>query len=229
MYCDIFLFLFINFAQENISFWNYKPKNTNTGRTSKPQISPPSLAALALFETDPKLPSLSLWFLTLTSPAPTNKAVKFSLARVDIATFELPVFDDAAFLSTVQMFAQFNFNIAKREAWRPPSTMDRYEPCFQDSLSIHSICPFFVAIGYDADWRQVNVSPSCNFGVPGGIKRAIDYLYNEIKGNPFLIISYGILRSGPASDALQMSLTKGISAHVIETRLTLSFAWTIRV
>ncbi len=68
------------------------------------------------------------------------------------------------------------------------------------------------------------MSPSCNLGVPDGIMRAIDYLYNEIKGKAFLIISYGILRSGPASDALQMSLTKGISAHVIDTRLMLSFA-----
>lgn len=48
------------------------------------------------------------------------------------------------------------------------------------------------------------MSPSCKFGVPGGIKNAIEYLYNEIEGKAFLIISYGILRSGPASDALQM-------------------------
>jgi NAD(P)H-dependent FMN reductase len=55
------------------------------------------------------------------------------------------------------------------------------------------------------------VSPSCNVEVPGGIKSAIEYLYSEIKGKSCLIISYGVL-------------TKGKSAHVIETRLTLSFA-----
>lgn len=39
-----------------------------------------------------------------------------------------------------------------------------------------------------------------------------------------MIISYGILGGGPASDGLQMSLTQGIHAHVVETRPMLSFA-----
>jgi NAD(P)H-dependent FMN reductase len=60
--------------------------------------------------------------------------------------------------------------------------------------------------------------------VPGAVKNAIDYLYNEIKGKPFLIISYGIVGGKPASDSLQMSLKEAIYAHVVETRPMLPFA-----
>lgn len=60
--------------------------------------------------------------------------------------------------------------------------------------------------------------------MPGAVKNAIDYLYNEIKGKPFLIISYGIQGGRPASDSLKMSLAQAIYAHVVETRPMLSFA-----
>jgi NAD(P)H-dependent FMN reductase len=70
----------------------------------------------------------------------------------------------------------------------------------------------------------VIVTAEYNVGVPAAIKNAIDYLYNEIKGKPFLIISYGILGGGSASDGLQKTLTKGIHAYVVETRPMLEFA-----
>jgi NAD(P)H-dependent FMN reductase len=79
-------------------------------------------------------------------------------------------------------------------------------------------------LGHDANWRQVIVTATYNFGVPGAVKNALDYLYNEIKGKPFLIISYGISGGGPASDSLHMTLTQGIHAHVVDTRPMLPFA-----
>jgi NAD(P)H-dependent FMN reductase len=68
------------------------------------------------------------------------------------------------------------------------------------------------------------VTPEYNIGVPGGVKNAFDYLYNEIKGKPFLIISYGITGGGSANDSLQKTLVQGIYAHVVETRPKLPFA-----
>ena len=68
------------------------------------------------------------------------------------------------------------------------------------------------------------VTAEYNIGIPAAIKNAIDYLYNEIKGKPFLIISYGIVGGGSANDALNLSLTNGIHAHVVETRPKLAFA-----
>jgi NAD(P)H-dependent FMN reductase len=68
------------------------------------------------------------------------------------------------------------------------------------------------------------VTAEYNIGVPAALKNAIDYLFNEIKGKPFLIISYGITGGGSASDGVQQTLAKGIYAHVVETRPRLSFA-----
>lgn len=62
-----------------------------------------------------------------------------------------------------------------------------------------------------------------NQGPPGAIKNAIDDLYNEIKGKPFLIISYGSQGGDKASDSLTVSL-KSMFTVVMETRPQLSFA-----
>ncbi len=43
----------------------------------------------------------------------TDKAVKFTLSQVDIATFKLPVFDEAVVPATVPMFAQFEYEHSK--------------------------------------------------------------------------------------------------------------------
>jgi NAD(P)H-dependent FMN reductase len=48
----------------------------------------------------------------------------------------------------------------------------------------------------------VLVSPEYNNGMPGGVKNAIDYLYNEWIGKPALIITYGILGGLKSSEQL---------------------------
>ena len=45
----------------------------------------------------------------------SEKGVKFSLSQVDIATFKLPVFDEAVIPATVPMMAQFEYEHSK--AW----------------------------------------------------------------------------------------------------------------
>ncbi|PQE26427.1 hypothetical protein CJF30_00001173 [Rutstroemia sp. NJR-2017a BBW] len=79
---------------------------------------------------------------------------------VDIASFNLPVFDEPAMPAWVPAKAQFNH--AHSKAW---------------SAEIAK---------YDA---YVFVSAEYNFGIPGGLKNAIDYLYNEWIGKPVLIIT----------------------------------------
>jgi NAD(P)H-dependent FMN reductase len=54
-------------------------------------------------------------------------------------------------------------------------------------------------------------------GSPGGVKNAIDYLYSKIKGKSWLIISYGVIEGGNASDNLKTSL-ETMYTHVVETR-----------
>jgi len=76
----------------------------------------------------------------------------------------------------------------------------------------------------NANSRQVLVTAEYNWGPPAAVKNAIDYLYNEIKGKPFLIIAYGTAGGRHASDSLALSLGKGIYAHVVETRPLLTYA-----
>lgn len=45
----------------------------------------------------------------------TDEKTKFTLSQVDIATFKLPVFDEAVVPATVPMFAQFEHEHSK--AW----------------------------------------------------------------------------------------------------------------
>ena len=49
----------------------------------------------------------------------------------------------------------------------------------------------------------VFVSPEYNYGMPGGVKNAIDYLYNELTGKPILIITYGIFGGLKCSEQLE--------------------------
>ena len=67
------------------------------------------------------------------------------------------------------------------------------------------------------------VTGEYNKGPPGAVKNAIDYLYNEIKGKPFLIISYGVEGGQTSSTSLMVSL-KSMFTHVMETRPMLKFA-----
>ena len=156
----------------------------------------------------------------------TNKAVKFSLSQVDIASFKLPVFDEAVVPATVPMFAQFEHEHSR--AWS--AEMSKYDGYVRARFLFLNRClsapRIFVLLspGPDANWVQVIVTAEYNIGVPAAVKNAIDYLFNEIKGKPFLIISYGITGGGSASDGLQKTLAKGIYAHVVETRPMLSFA-----
>ena len=67
------------------------------------------------------------------------------------------------------------------------------------------------------------VAPEYNLGVPGGVKNAIDYLYNEWIGKPVLIVTYGIYGGLRSSEALTGTLS-GMKLRVAETRPALSFA-----
>jgi len=115
------------------------------------------------------------------------------LSLVSIASFKLPVFDEPVLPAMVPDKAQFVHEHSK--AW---------------SAEIGK---------YDA---YIIVTPEYNFGLPGGIKNAIDYLYNTWIGKPVLIVSYGIKGGSVASDHLKKTL-EGMHLQVVETRPQLEF------
>ncbi|KAH8701812.1 flavoprotein-like protein [Talaromyces proteolyticus] len=52
----------------------------------------------------------------------------------------------------------------------------------------------------------VFVTPQYNWGIPAGLKNAIDFLYNEWKGKPAMIISYGGHGGDKAASSLKLCL-----------------------
>lgn len=115
------------------------------------------------------------------------------LSLIDIAEFNLPVFNEPLIPAMVPAQGQFQHEHSK--AW---------------SAEIAK---------YDA---YVFVTAEYNYNLPGATKNAIDYLYNAWIGKPVLIVSYGIKGGVNASAALRKSL-EGMHLQVVETSPTLSF------
>lgn len=60
----------------------------------------------------------------------------------------------------------------------------------------------------------VFVTPQYNWGIPAGLKNAIDYLFNEWKNKPAVIVSYGGHGGDKAASALKICLAGGIDMKV---------------
>jgi NAD(P)H-dependent FMN reductase len=69
----------------------------------------------------------------------------------------------------------------------------------------------------------VFVTPQYNWGIPAGLKNAIDYLFNEWKGKPAMIVSYGGHGGGKSAAQLQSVLGGSIRMRVVEETVNLSF------
>jgi NAD(P)H-dependent FMN reductase len=126
----------------------------------------------------------------LTSPS----TPKPEISIIDIASFNLPVFNERTIPAMVTEQAQFEHEYSK--AWSA------------------AIKPFH---GY------IFVAPEYNHGVPGGVKNAIDYLFHEWIGKPVFIVTYGSHGGKFSSDALKQTLSC-MKLRVVETRPMLQFA-----
>jgi NAD(P)H-dependent FMN reductase len=124
---------------------------------------------------------------------PESEKAGLSLKLVNVADFNLPVYNEAVIPAMVPAHASFSFEHSK--AWSA-------------EMSQHD--------GY------VFVIPEYNYGISGATKNAIDYLYNELLGKPVLIVSYGINGGPYASENLKRSL-EGMKMKVCATRPTLAF------
>jgi NAD(P)H-dependent FMN reductase len=124
----------------------------------------------------------------------TSKAAPApELSILDVADFKLPVFDERIMPAMVPAYGNFEHEHSK--AWSA------------------AIAPFD---GY------ILVSPEYNYGIPSGVKNAIDFLYNEWIGKPVAIITYGIHGGKTSSNALKVTL-EGMKLRVVETRPQLTF------
>ncbi|PYH78718.1 flavo protein [Aspergillus uvarum CBS 121591] len=66
------------------------------------------------------------------------------------------------------------------------------------------------------------VTPQYNWGYPASLKNAIDYLFNEWKGKPAMVVSYGGHGGGKAAAQLQQVL-QGLRMVPLESTVGLTF------
>ncbi|KAH8811258.1 flavoprotein-like protein [Xylogone sp. PMI_703] len=117
----------------------------------------------------------------------------FQLTLVDLALFNLPVYDEP--VVPFQVPAQASFSHEHSRRW-------------SDEIS-----------KYDA---YIFVIPEYNYGMSGGTKNAIDYLKNEWISKPAVIISYGITGGKIDSEQVKVVL-EGMELNVCSTRPQLIF------
>ncbi|KIW02690.1 uncharacterized protein PV09_06127 [Verruconis gallopava] len=115
------------------------------------------------------------------------------ITMVDVAAFNLPVFDETVIPAMVPAMAQWTTAHAK--AW-------------SDEIAKYD--------GY------VLLANEYNFGMSGSTKNAIDYLYHAWIGKPILIVTYGIMGGVHASNQLKDVLT-GMKTRPVDTRPQLKF------
>lgn len=158
---------------------------------------PPNVAIIITSTRTPRVgPSIASLINTIftnhiSKQSPSTP--KATLSVVDLATFNLPIFDEPIVPANVPARGSFIHEHSKR--W---------------SAEIAS---------HDA---YILLVPEYNFGMAGSTKNAIDYLKNEWTGKPAAVISYGIAGGKTASEQVVTSLT-GVGLRVSPTRPQLAF------
>ncbi|KAK3690084.1 flavoprotein-like protein [Podospora appendiculata] len=154
---------------------------------------PKSVAIITGSTRTPRVgPSVAAWVYDTLLPAATSSSLV--LAPVDLATFNLPIYDESVIPAMVPSSATFS----------KPHTI-----AWSTEIQKHA--------------AYILVTPEYNFGMPGAIKNAIDYLVNEWKGKPIAIVSYGVAGGESASENASFVLGK-VGLKVAETKTQLRFA-----
>jgi NAD(P)H-dependent FMN reductase len=127
---------------------------------------------------------------TITTATPS---VKPSLHLIDLATWNLPLFDEPLVPSTVKTSSEYSHEHTR--AW---------------SLEIQKYRGF------------IFVLPQYNWGYPAVLKNAIDYLFHEWRGKSAMIVSYGG-HGGGKSAAQWRQVLSAVRINVADTAPALAF------
>ena len=117
-----------------------------------------------------------------------------TLSIIDIAALNLPFFDEPGIPSKIHNPAEYAHEHTR--SW---------------SATVSSFDGF------------VFVSPQYNWGIPAGLKNAIDFLFNEWKGKVAMTITYGGHGGDKCDTALRVVLGGGIDMRLVEKRVNLAF------
>lgn len=129
---------------------------------------------------------------TLAQPV-NEKQLSYTLHLVDIKDFELPLFDEP---------------VIPAQITDPSGYAHEHTRRWSREISQYA--------GY------IFVTPQYNWGYPAALKNALDYLFNEWKGKPAAIVSYGGHGGGKCAAQLR-GVLHGLRMQVAETMPALTF------
>lgn len=153
-----------------------------------------SIALITTSTRTPRVgPNVAAHLQTLLPSTPS-----LTITPVDLATFNLPVFNEAIIPGMI-------------------NPLDANSPRYANAASIAWSDEIKRHDGY------ILVIPEYNYGLAGAAKNAIDYLMHEWKGKPVVVVSYGILGGTFASEQAAHVLSK-MGLQVMETKPQLAFA-----
>lgn len=138
-------------------------------------------------------PKVAEWVYGVLEARPSG-ADNLEIEPLAVADFNLPVFDESVMPAMVPAQGQFVHEHSK--AW---------------SAAVQSFDGYI--------W----VVPEYNFGMAGGTKNAIDYLYNDQIGKAAVVVTYGVQGGEFASKQLTGTL-EGMKLKVASTKVKLPFA-----
>ena len=159
-------------------------------------VSPP--AKIGLIVCSQRKPRAGLQISTfvlssLQQHSPAPSHKPYTLHLIDLADHPLPLFDEPGVPSKIHNSAEYVHEHTR--AW---------------SALISSFDAF------------IFVTPQYNWGYPASVKNAIDYLFNEWKRKPGMVVSYGGHGGGKAGAQLKQVL-HGLDMRVVEKNVGLMF------
>jgi NAD(P)H-dependent FMN reductase len=167
-----------------------------TATTESSTTSPIRIAVVVSTTRQPRAcPQVARFTLdTISTLIPSTAAKLYELHTLDLLEHPLPFHDEPAVPSQIDDPAKYVHEHTR--AW---------------SALISSFDAF------------VFVTPQYNWGYPAVLKNAIDYLYNEWKGKPAMVVSYGG-HGGGKSNAQLREVLSGVRMDVVEKGVELAFA-----
>ena len=157
---------------------------------------PTSVAIITTSTRTPRVGPHVAAFVKFILDEPAKEA-NLTLVPVDLATFNLPVYDEPVVPGMI--------NPAQADG---PRYTHAPSIAWSAEIAKHS--------------AYILVIPEYNYGLAGATKNAIDYLMHEWKGKPVAIISYGIQGGAFASEQAKHVLSN-MKLRVAETRPQLQF------
>ncbi|KAL1901075.1 hypothetical protein Sste5346_002142 [Sporothrix stenoceras] len=143
-------------------------------------------------------PQITAWIRNIIetdlTTTPAPEGVSLEIETIDLGALALPMFDEPGIPAHITDSSGYTHEHTR--AWsRQISGLDAF----------------------------VFVTAQHNWGIPAGLKNAIDYLYNEWKGKPFMVVTYGGHGGVHAAAALQLVLGGGLKMPALKETVNLTY------